>query len=427
MCSPGASALACGAVFFARRSCQPIGGCSALGDRSRGASLRRSMGNRQLDETPFVSLTRHADRCYLLVQTSAPDYRRPVINELARVLGPRFHLLVGAESFHETIQTDPEIVRRFGTVETRYLAGRRFVWQRLPLASVLKAPVVIAELNPRVLSNWLVLALRGILRRPTVLWGHAWPARGANAPTEYLRHLQRNLASVIVVYTEAQRDALARKMPNKTIIAAPNALYRRSDMRPANRSSRPTDILYVGRLVHQKKPLLLLQGYLLALDELPIDVRLTFVGAGPELTDLQRAASRAEGRVSFLGHISDSQRLRDIYAGAIASASPGYVGLSITQSIGFGVPMLIADDEPHSPEIEAACDGINARFFRADDPESVADALIQMVRERDVWASRRVHISELARAQYSLEVMVSRLVEAIAAADSLAIDCGVEL
>lgn len=365
-----------------------------------------------------LRFTQRMNRRYVLVQTSAPDYRRAVINELARVLGPSFDLLVGAESFDETIQTDREIVRRFGTIDNRYLARRRLVWQRLPFASVITATVVIAELNPRVVSNWILLVLRGMLRRPTVLWGHAWPIGGANASTDYFRHLQRTLASVIVVYTESQRKALSRKMPEKKIFAAPNALYRRSDMRPAQRPARPTDILYVGRLIPEKKPLLLLRGYLSALRRLPTDVRLIFVGTGPELTSLMRAARPAGARVLFLGHISDSQRLREIYRSAIASVSPGYVGLSITQSIGFGVPMVLADDEPHSPEIEAAHAGVNACFFRADDPESLADALIQIVRQRELWASRCSDISEWAGAQYSLEVMISCLVEAIGAADS---------
>lgn len=52
----------------------------------------------------------------------------------------------------------------------------------------------------------------------------------------------------------------------------------------------------------------------------------------------------------------NNEDIYDVYANALVSVSPGYVGLSLTQSLSFGVPMLIAIDEAHVPEIDAALD-----------------------------------------------------------------------
>ena len=46
--------------------------------------------------------------------------------------------------------------------------------------------------------------------------------------------------------------------------------------------------------------------------------------------------------VIFYGHVSEPSELRSVYGASVASLSPGYVGLSVTQSLGFGVPMIVS-------------------------------------------------------------------------------------
>jgi len=111
--------------------------------------------------------------------------------------------------------------------------------------------------------------------------------------------------------------------------------------------------------------------------------------------------------------VSSLDELRRIYAGAIASASPGYGGLSVIQSLGFGVPMLIARDEPHAPEIEAAIEDRNVVMFEGDRPDALAAALVGVVSERERWLSRRVEMSAAIRTRYSIEQMVDAFVRGL--------------
>ncbi|MDH8179555.1 glycosyl transferase, partial [Klebsiella pneumoniae] len=69
--------------------------------------------------------------------------------------------------------------------------------------------------------------------------------------------------------------------------------------------------------------------------------------------------------------------LKEIYSKSFVSISPGYVGLSITQSLSFGVPMLVSKDENHSPELEALQTGLNGGFFNTNDPQSLADEILK--------------------------------------------------
>ncbi|WP_345038867.1 hypothetical protein, partial [Georgenia daeguensis] len=102
------------------------------------------------------------------------------------------------------------------------------------------------------------------------------------------------------------------------------------------------------------------------------------------------------------------------YEGCLCSVSPGYVGLSATQSIGFGVPMVWADDEPHAPEVEAL-NGENSRRFKSGSADSLADTLAQMMAARKHYASRRFAISESARRKYSAEAMAAGMEDAVIA------------
>ena len=106
-----------------------------------------------------------------------------------------------------------------------------------------------------------------------------------------------------------------------------------------------------------------------------------------------------------MGHLSDIDSLRDLYAHSIVSISPGYVGLSVTQSFGFGVPMLVSKDENHSPEIEAIREQENALYFNTDDLVSFRESVLKLLNNKEYWISKRPEIQSFCRENYSVEVM----------------------
>jgi hypothetical protein len=77
------------------------------------------------------------------------------------------------------------------------------------------------------------------------------------------------------------------------------------------------------------------------------------------------------------------------------------------------VPMILARDEPHSPELEAACEGENAVIVRSDSSDDLATALVQTARARGEWAARRTEIAESCAARYSVDVMADGVMAAI--------------
>lgn len=341
----------------------------------------------------------------IIIQTVAPDYRKSFFNEIKDHLGEDFELYSGRSYFEESVVTDNTIALHSCT--NHYFAGRRFLFQTGIWHLLFLKAVLVLEMNPRIVSNWIFLIARSILGRKTVLWGHAWPRNGAQSSSDRVRHVMRKLASTIITYTHNQKKELQHKMPRKQIVAAPNALYSSHIMSSEGTTTNPKNAIYVGRLTPQKKPLFMVKGFKEALSFVPDDMNLIIVGDGEEKENLEQyiAENNLENRVLLKGHVSTIPELSDFYASSLFSISPGYVGLSVTQSFGFGVPMLVSRDENHSPEIEAVRDGENALFFETGSVVSFRESVQRFLNNKTAWVAKRKDIQENCKQHYSVEAM----------------------
>ena len=349
-----------------------------------------------------------------LLQTSIGDYRQNVLKLLVDRYGNDFHVFSGPTYFDSTTKTRISIGNNLTIISNHFFLNRTLLFQTGMFKPMLKVDVAILEFNPRILSVWVLLILRRIMGKRSVVWGHAWPRLGKHKVTDKIRHIQRMLANAIIVYTKTQARELKEKMKFKEIVAAPNAIYSSKDMYENGNGEKAFSFIYVGRLVKNKKPDLLLESFCNIIGSLPEDSNLIFVGEGPEMALLkENVPNEYSARVEFLGHISDISTLRQLYSRALASVSPGYVGLSITQSFGFGVPMIIADDEPHAPELEAAIEGENCVMFSSNSTGSLGNAMLNMVQNRSAWIGKRKNISEYCRKNYSAENMSNMISQAI--------------
>jgi glycosyltransferase involved in cell wall biosynthesis len=193
--------------------------------------------------------------------------------------------------------------------------------------------------------------------------------------------------------------------------SAHNSCVWRSDCLPAlPTKAAPQNVLYVGRLIATKKPELLLKAFGVAVRRgaVPAASNLVFVGDGP-LKDALQEECRTHNlmqRVRFEGHISDARRLREFYAEALVATSPGYLGLSAIQAFAAGVPMLVARDEPHSPEVEACREHFNTLFVASDSVEAWASAIGSAFQSADDLVRRRGEISADIADRYTYERML---------------------
>ena len=68
--------------------------------------------------------------------------------------------------------------------------------------------------------------------------------------------------------------------------------------------------------------------------------------------------------------------------------------------------MILAREEPHGPELEAASEPDNVRFFSRDSTAALAAVLVDTAADREYWRSRRDEISAPVADRYCVETMV---------------------
>jgi glycosyltransferase involved in cell wall biosynthesis len=363
----------------------------------------------RLFRTPRLSMSNHS---VVFVQATVPFYRKRLVELMGQYAGDVLRVYAGSEYFDPSIRTDIHITERIVPLRNRYLFRRRVLWQHGAVFPGAFADHVLLEFNPRILNVWVTVFMRRILRKRTTLFGHAF-GRYGRGWSDRPRDCLRRTAGRLVVYTESEATELRDHDSRADVVAAGNAVYALSDAGAAPLRQDPKTFIYVGRLVEVKKPRLLLEAFILARHDIP-EARLLFVGEGSERGALEQRVweSQVGGVISFAGHVDDVAGLREAYADAVASVSPGYAGLSLTQSLWFGVPMLIARDEPHAPEIEAALDGETAYFCASDSASEMAAGLLRFWAERETWAHRREDLASQCIARYSLDAMAIRLIDA---------------
>ena len=352
-------------------------------------------------------------RKLVIIHTVTPDYRTVFFKNIYNSLQGRFELYSGDSYFEPTVTSHKTIKRK--RVKNIFLFNRKLLFQKGIWHLVFINDVIVLELNPRIISNWIFLFVRWVFNKQTYSWGHAWGRKGINSRTDFLRSFMRKLSDGVIVYTNKQKTELQNKMPQKKIISAPNSLFSRSDMILSEDEGIREDIISVCRLVPTKKILFLVKSFMKGIEKLPINTNLIIVGDGDEKGKIEKFVNdhRLTDRVKLLGHISDYNQLKELYSKAYFSVSSGYIGLSVTQSFGFGVPMLVSKDENHSPEIEAVIAGKNAVFFKTDDEEDFIRKIVKVFEECNYWNKERKNILELCKENYSSEAMAKVFIDLV--------------
>ncbi|WP_439131148.1 glycosyltransferase [Polaribacter sp.] len=349
----------------------------------------------------------------IMIHTVTPDYRAVFYKGIQDSLKDRFKLYSGELYFEPTIVSDKKIEKE--RVKNIFLFHRKFLFQKGIWHLLFKNDVIVLELNPRIISNWIFLLVRYFLNKETYSWGHAWGRKGINNKTDFLRNFMRNLSDGVIVYTSKQKSELQDKMPQKKVFAAPNSLFSCSKMVLSEDSNIRKNIISVCRLIPSKKIVFLVESFIRGIEKLPKETNLIIVGDGDEKEKIKKIINNHNvgNRIKLLGHISDYNQLKELYSKAYFSVSSGYVGLSVTQSFGFGVPMLISKEENHSPEIEAAIAGKNAVFFKTDCGDDFIKKTIQVFAEKDYWNKERKNIVEFCKKNYSSEAMAKVFIELV--------------
>jgi glycosyltransferase involved in cell wall biosynthesis len=170
-------------------------------------------------------------------------------------------------------------------------------------------------------------------------------------------------------------------------------------------------LLFVGRLVPEKAPDLLIRAF----RRLPGDLRLVIAG-GSSFTDeyvtgLQRAAA-GDPRVVLAGYVF-GEELNELYSNAAAFVLPSYLeGLPLTllEAASYGTPVVVSDIPPHLEVVGADAPG--HRLFSAGDEDALAEALRRATAETKLERAGAATLREEVLAAYRWDA-VTDMTEAV--------------
>lgn len=354
----------------------------------------------------------------LLIQRILPPYRLPVFQSLACSQTFSLTLAYGEAPPGSALESLPAPsgiqVRR---VRNHFFLKEKVVLQEGVCALVRsrRYEVIIAEFNPRILSN--LLAFMEARRRaiPFVWWGHGLrPNTGPKAAAIYRFFAKK--ADALILYSQEGVEGLARLgvNPQKCFVAW-NSIDTERIAQLAKSTVRRTRILCIGRLIPEKKVDLLVRAFASIVTQLDEQSTLALVGDGPERSALEELADTLgiRERVEFVGSLYEQEALAPWFRSSLVCVSAGYVGLSAIHSLAYGVPMVVAREEPHSPEIAALEEGINCLFFRSNDEAALGAVILELTGDEERRAAFGRAGQEGVQSKFSIAAMVEAFEAAV--------------
>ena len=301
----------------------------------------------------------------MLLQDGLPPFRKPVYNGLAEyydvtVVHSGEPRTTASDQFREVVHP----VRRRGPLWIR---------DRLTGASGMPYDVTVSMFNLR----WPDCILPPLRDRPAygrwILWGHGY---GRSRLARPARDWLVARADGVLLYDDgAATDMLEGGVRPHKIFIAPNTVHV-ANHRDCSDAPK-TSLIFVGRLTKGKKVDILIDAFGRVRNRIPDHVRVEIVGDGHERASLERRVQRTglSDVVTFHGAVHDDGLLSDLFARAYACVVPGYVGLVVLHSFGYGVPVITRRGEPHAPEFSNLAHGGNALIC---DRRDFADALVDV-------------------------------------------------
>lgn len=274
--------------------------------------------------------------------------------------------------------------------QNNYL-GKGFSYQKGVPLLFRKYDTILITGDTRCISTWLLLLFAyPFSQKKVYLWSHGWYGKESKVET-IMKKLFFGLASGTFVYGDrAKRLMIEHGLNGNQIWPIHNSLDYETQVEVRKQLKETNifqdkfrngnrNIIFIGRLTPVKKLGLLIDALSICKDQGHY-FNLTLIGDGSMKKQLKEQVEQKglNNNVWFYGACHNEFINGELIYNADVCVSPGNVGLTAIHSMTFGTPVITNDDYSHQmPEFETIIEGTTGDFFEHDNPNALAECIIQ--------------------------------------------------
>jgi len=269
---------------------------------------------------------------------------------------------------------------------------RSLRWQPSLLRETLKPAydVVVWDPSMHCLTMWASSLLLRARRRTLAYWGLGW-TRTHGQLKERVKVRAFRLAHGFLTYGSRSAELAAKAgYPPESLHVVGNSIIDTAEARDVAGAGLPSPeplVLGVALRLEPRKRVDLLIDAAARLQASGTSVRVLILGDGTARADLQARAERSGVDVEVLGAQYSASEIADYYRRIHVSVIPGHAGLTVTQSLMHGRPVVTHDDPAHhAAEWEALRADSTGFFFTRGDLDGLVRAIDLVHHRLDVDA-----------------------------------------
>lgn len=196
--------------------------------------------------------------------------------------------------------------------------------------------VIVGMFDPLWLDILKTYIICKKLNKPFIWWGIGI---GRNKILNMIRIILARYSDGLLLYSKKTEDKFLKyNIKKEKIFIANNTFYIKDRVKCFSYKQKDI-LLFVGSLDKRKNNEILIQSFIDIQPYINKNIKLIFIGDGVEKEKLKLMAIDVKN-IEFKGKITDLEILETYYKRAIVSISLGQAGLSVLQSMGYGVPFL---------------------------------------------------------------------------------------
>ncbi len=277
-----------------------------------------------------------------ILEAGIPEYRNFLFEKLANEAGISKLLILHTGKIYNGRGN-------YNSKKVRFVGDNKFGFHIGILRYIFKYDVIISSYNLRILTCWLPV----FFKNKFIFWGKGLGSNEGNI-VKFFRKITAKRAKYILVYNEAKKKELTEKIKidERKLIAYTNTIYISN---PGFDSTNKKEyFLYFGRIQKRKGLEELIRQYSLYVNKNgkcePLKLR--FVGNGEYTEDLKNIVKDLdlEQLIEFHQGVYDDISIKRHFEKAIAYVSPYNVGLSVVNSLAYGVPIITCEEPQVGPE-----------------------------------------------------------------------------